>query len=110
VARDLRGDCRHHALLTAALCRAAGLPARTAIGLLYVYNGGPKLGFHMWAEVCVDGQWLGLDSTLGKGGVSATHVKITHHSWHEVGSLTPLLPVARVMGKLRVEVLSVNSR
>jgi transglutaminase-like putative cysteine protease len=106
VAQSLRGDCRHHALLTAALCRAAGLPSRTAIGLLYVYNGGPKLGFHMWAEVLVDGQWLGLDSTLGKGGVSAAHVKITQHSWHEVQSLTPLLPVARVMGKLRMEVLS----
>ena len=108
VARTLRGDCRHHALLTAALCRAAGLPARTAIGLLYVYNGGPKLGFHMWVEVLVDGRWLGLDSTLGKGGVSAAHVKITQHSWHQVQSLTPLLPVARVVGKLRVEVLRVE--
>jgi hypothetical protein len=109
IARSLRGDCRHHALLTAALCRSAGLPARTAIGLLYVYNGGPKLGFHMWAEVYVDGQWLGLDSTLGKGGISGTHVKIAQHSWHEVQSLTPLLPVARVMGKLKVEVLSARA-
>jgi transglutaminase-like putative cysteine protease len=108
VARSLRGDCRHHALLTAALCRAAGLPARTAIGLLYVSSGGPKLGFHMWTEVLIDGQWLGLDSTLGKGGVSAAHVKITQHSWHDVQSLTPLLPVARVVGKLRVEVLRVQ--
>jgi transglutaminase-like putative cysteine protease len=108
VARSLRGDCRHHALLTAALCRAVGLPSRTAIGLLYVYNGGPKLGFHMWTEVHIDGQWLGLDSTLGKGGVSAAHMKITQHSWHEVQSLTPLLPVARVLGKLRVEVLRVE--
>jgi transglutaminase-like putative cysteine protease len=110
IARSLRGDCRHHALLTAALCRSAALPARTAIGLLYVHNGGPKLGFHMWAEVLVDGHWRGLDSTLGRGGVSAAHVKITQHSWHEVQSLTPLLPVTRVMGKLQVEVLSVGSR
>jgi transglutaminase-like putative cysteine protease len=110
VARSPRGDCRHHALLTAALCRAAGLPSRTAIGLLYVYKGGPKLGFHMWAEVLVDGQWLGLDSTLGKGGVSGAHVKITQHGWHEVQSLTPLLPVTRVVGRLRVEVLSAADR
>jgi hypothetical protein len=105
VARSPRGDCRHHAFLTAALCRAEGLPSRTAIGLLYVFRGGPKLGFHTWVEVLIDGQWLGLDSTLGRGGVSAAHVKISDHSWHETASLTPLLPASRVPGKLRVKVL-----
>jgi hypothetical protein len=104
-AKTLRGDCRHHALLTAAMCRAAGVPARTAIGLLYVQRDGPCLGFHMWAEVLIDGQWVGLDSTLGKGGVSATHVKVTHHSWHQTQSLTPLLPVSQVAGKLAIDVL-----
>src|SRR5262249_23152603 len=105
IAKTRRGDCRHHAFLTAALCRAAGLPSRTALGLLYVNRGSPYLGFHTWVEVLIDGRWLGIDSTLGKGGVSATHVKITQHSWHEVQSLTPLLPVSRVTGKLTVEVL-----
>jgi hypothetical protein len=105
VAQTLRGDCRHHAFLCVALCRAEGIPARTAIGLLYVVRGGPKLGFHMWTEVWIDGQWLGLDSTLGKQGVSAAHVKITEHTWHDTASLTPLLPVNRVLGKLRVKVL-----
>jgi transglutaminase-like putative cysteine protease len=108
VARTLRGDCRHHALLTAALCRAEGIPSRTAVGLLYVYKGGPALGFHMWAEVHVEGRWLGLDSTLGKGGVSAAHVKITDHGWNGVQSLTPLLPASRVLGKLRVQVVRVE--
>ncbi len=107
-ARTLRGDCRHHALLTAALCRAAGVPARTAVGLLYVYRGGPKLGFHLWAEVYAGGAWRGVDSTLGKGGVSAAHVKIADHSWDKVESLTPFLPVSRVIGKVRVEVVRVE--
>lgn len=108
VARSLRGDCRHHAFLTAAMCRSAGLPARTAIGLLYVTRGGPKLGFHTWVEVYLDGRWVGIDSTLGKGGVSATHLKISQHSWHDTASLTPLLPVNRVLGKLRVEVVRIE--
>jgi transglutaminase-like putative cysteine protease len=104
---DRRGDCRHFALLTAALCRAAGIPARTALGLIYVAPRGqkPALGFHMWTEVWVAGQWLGLDGTLGQGGVSAAHLKISQHSWHETRSLTPLLPVSRVLGKLAVEVV-----
>ncbi len=109
-ARDLQGDCRHSALLTAALCRAQGIPARTALGLIYIERRGqkPALGFHMWTEVWVGGRWLGLDATLGLGGVSAGHLKITHHSWHDTRSLTPLLPVARVLGKLTVEVVRVE--
>ncbi len=105
-ARDLRGDCRHYALLTAALCRAEGVPSRTAVGLLYVEKGGrPQMGFHMWTEVWIEGQWLGLDATLGRGGVDAVHLKVADHSWQDVQSLTPLLPVARVLGKVAVEVL-----
>jgi hypothetical protein len=106
VARDPHGDCRAYALLTAALCRAEGLPARTAIGLVYVEKGRkPYLGFHMWTEVRIDGRWLGLDATLGQGGVGAGHVKISDHSWGEARSLTPLLPVSRVLGKLSAEVV-----
>jgi transglutaminase-like putative cysteine protease len=109
-ARELRGDCRHYALLTTALCRAEGVPARTALGLVYVEKQGqkPSLGFHMWTEVWVQGEWLGLDATLGRGGVSAAHVKVADHSWHDVKSLTPLLPVSRVLGKMSVEVLRVD--
>jgi len=107
VARQLRGDCRQYALLTAALCRAEGIPARTAVGLLYVEKGRrPLMGFHMWTEVWIDGQWLGLDATLGQGGVSAAHVKINDHSWHDTQSLTPLLPVNRILGKIAISVLS----
>jgi hypothetical protein len=110
VARTLRGDCRAYAFLTAALCRAEGLPSRTAVGLVYVERGGrPYVGFHMWAEVWVDGRWLGLDSTLGRGGVGAGHVKITDHSWHATPSLTPLLPVTRVLGKLSFAVIRVET-
>jgi transglutaminase-like putative cysteine protease len=107
-ARDLRGDCRQYALLTAALCRAEGVPARTALGLVYVEKTGrPYLGFHMWAEVWVDGQWRGLDACLGPVGVG--HVKVSDHSWHDTASQTPLLPVARVLGKATIEVVSIDA-
>lgn len=105
IARDSRGDCRHHAFLTAALLRASGLPSRTAVGFLYVNRGVPAFGFHMWAEVLIDGRWRGLDSTLGRGGVSAAHVKVTDHGWHDTASLAPLLPAQRVAGKVRFELL-----
>jgi Transglutaminase-like superfamily len=110
VANNLTGDCRQHAMLTTAMCRAAGVPARTALGLVYVDDAqkGPLLGFHMWTEVWIRGQWLGLDATLGQGGIGPGHLKIADHSWHDTQTLAPLLPVLRVMGKAKVEVLSVK--
>ncbi len=109
VARTLKGDCTEYAMLTAAMCRAAGVPSKTALGLIYAdVREGPVFAFHMWTEVWVRGQWVGIDATLGKGYVGATHLKITDHSWHNEQSLTPLLPVVRAVGKLSVEVLRVG--
>jgi transglutaminase-like putative cysteine protease len=109
-ARDLRGDCRLYALLTAAMCRAESVPTRIAVGLLYVEKvGKPCFGFHMWTEAYIDGQWLGLDGTLGQGSVGAAHLKVADHSWHGVESLTPLLPVGRILGKTAIEVVSVEA-
>ena len=47
VARTLAGDCTEHAVLAAALGRAAGIPTKVATGLVY-FQG--MLGYHMWTE------------------------------------------------------------
>lgn len=98
VARTLEGDCTEYAMLLAAMCRAADVPARTALGLVYFERTGQAfLAYHMWTEVYVGGQWHGLDATLGLGRVGPGHLKITDHSWHDTRSLTPVLPVLRLM-------------
>ena len=43
-----------------------------------------------------------------EGGIGPGHLKIADHSWHDTQTLAPLLPVLRVMGKAKVEVLSVK--
>jgi hypothetical protein len=110
VARGLAGDCRQHAMLTAAMCRAAGVPSKTAVGLVYMTDARkqPAMAFHMWTEVWVEGQWLAIDAVMGQGSVGAAHIKIADHSWHDTQSLTPMLPVARVLDKIKIEVVSVN--
>jgi transglutaminase-like putative cysteine protease len=107
ICRNMEGDCRQHAILLAALCRAAGIPARTAIGLIYAREKGrsPYFGFHMWTEVAVKGQWLGLDAILGEGGIGATHLKMGDHSWSKTATLAPLLPVSQALGKVAIEVM-----
>jgi hypothetical protein len=52
------GDCTEHSVLLTALLRAAELPARPAVGV--VYHDGKFLG-HMWTEVYVD-YWRTLDA------------------------------------------------
>jgi hypothetical protein len=107
VARTLEGDCTEYSMLTAAMCRAADVPARTAVGLVYVdLPRGPVLAFHMWTEVYVEGQWVPIDATRGRGFVGATHLKIADQSWHDVHDLKPLVPILRVVGKAKVEIIS----
>ena len=99
-AKALTGDCTEYAMLAAGLCRAVGVPSRTALGLVYApgRDGKPTLAYHMWLEVFADGHWLGLDATLGRGSVGPGHLKITDASWHEEKSLVPLLPVLGLLG------------
>ena len=110
VARDLKGDCRQHAILTAAMCRAACLPSRTALGLVYTFDRdkGPVLAFHMWTEAYVVDQWLSLDAIPDRSGVSATHLKVADLSWHDTQTLAPMLSVLRVLEKIKVEVVAVK--
>ncbi|MBA4186939.1 MAG: hypothetical protein C0467_02870 [Planctomycetaceae bacterium] len=99
VAKNLSGDCTEYAMLSAAMCRAVGVPSRTALGVVYApgQGGKPYLAYHMWFEVYAGGQWVPLDATLGMSGVGPGHVKITDHSWHEEKSFAPLLPVLRAL-------------
>ena len=111
VAKTLSGDCTEFAMLGAAMCRVAGVPSRTVMGLVYANgkDGKAYLAYHMWFEVFADGQWLPLDATLGMGGVGPGHVKISDHSWHEERSIAPLLPLLRVLSaRPRADVLRVN--
>ena len=113
VARTLSGDCTEYAMLSVGLCRAAGVPARTALGLVYAPVGGgkPYLAYHMWFEVYAGGRWVPFDSTLGLGGVGPGHIKITDSSWHEERSFAPLLPVLTVLGASpKFEVVRVAER
>ncbi len=54
------GDCTEHSLLTVAVLRAAGIPARPVVGLAFDQPEGAFVG-HMWVEAYVD-YWRTLDA------------------------------------------------
>jgi hypothetical protein len=71
VAQSKEGDCTEHAVLTAALCKAAGIPAQVVFGVLYIdeYAGKQDVFFgHAWTQAYVAGKWLQLDGTGHKIG------------------------------------------
>lgn len=107
VAETLSGDCSEHAVLLAALCRARGLPARLAIGLVYS-PADQGFAFHMWNEVHVLGRWYPLDATLGQGRISATHIKLADTNLAGSAPLAALLPVAQLLGDVKLEVLEIE--
>ncbi len=63
------GDCTEHALLLAAMGRAAGLPTRIVGGLAYApdYLGQHDIFVpHAWMQAYVDGRWQSFDAALGR--------------------------------------------
>jgi hypothetical protein len=66
VVQSKEGDCTEHAVLTAALCRAAGIPAQVVFGVLYIdeYAGKKDVFFgHAWDQAYIGGKWVQLDAT-----------------------------------------------
>ena len=65
VAERRKGDCSEHAVLTAALARLQGIPARVVLGVALVSDGKHHGAFgHAWAETLEDGKWRVADAAL----------------------------------------------
>jgi transglutaminase-like putative cysteine protease len=93
-----RGDCNEHTQLAVALARAAGIPARVAAGLAYLDG---KFYYHAWPEVWLE-RWVAIDPTFGQFPADAAHLRFT------VGGLGRQAELLRLMGPLRIDVLSAN--
>jgi transglutaminase-like putative cysteine protease len=109
VARDLSGDCTEHSVLVAAMCRAVGVPARVAIGLIYADHLG-GFGYHMWNEVYVNRRWVAVDAAFDQTEVDATHLKLSDTSLNGVSPYEAFLPVVRVSNGLTLEPAEVRRR
>ena len=94
-----RGDCNEHTVLYVALARAAGIPARTAAGL--VYSNG-SFFYHAWPEVWLNG-WVAVDPTFGQFPADAAHLRFT------IGGLARQMELIRLIGRLQLDVLSTEN-
>lgn len=77
VASNRRGDCTEFAVLTAALARSAGLPARVVLGVALMADKD-KLGAygHAWAEIDGGNGWHVADAALAPKGVNVRYLAL----------------------------------
>jgi hypothetical protein len=108
-----QGDCSEFAVLTAAMCRAVGIPAQVATGVAYVKDfGGPNgcFGGHAWVQAYIGGKpgkWVGLDAAFrsaGRGGYGPGHITLA------VGNGDPegFFDLVNTLGQFKISKVTVN--
>jgi hypothetical protein len=95
VLKARQGDCNEHAVLMAALCRAASIPTRVVAGLVYMRG---RFYYHAWNELYLN-EWVPVDATLNQFPVDVTHVKFVE------GDMEEQLLVLNLIGRLKIEVV-----
>jgi Transglutaminase-like superfamily len=108
VLRTKVGDCNEHTVLYVAMARALGIPARIAVGLVYIHGA---FYYHAWPEVYIEergvgpgakGLWLPVDPTLNEFPADATHLRLAR------GGLDKQTVILPLIGRLTMDVLDVE--
>jgi transglutaminase-like putative cysteine protease len=107
VLRTKVGDCNEHTVLYVAMARAVGIPARIAVGLVYVRGVTGAFYYHAWPEVYLDegngrGLWLPVDPTLNQFPADATHLRLARGGLDRQAAILPLI------GRLKMTVLDMQ--
>jgi hypothetical protein len=89
------GDCNEHAVLLAALARAAGIPTRIEAGLVYLKG---RFYYHAWNLLYL-GKWITADSVFGQLPADVSHLRFT------TGSLEQQLDLMGIIGKVQLTII-----
>jgi hypothetical protein len=111
VANSRQGDCSEFAVLTAAMCRAVGIPAQVVVGVAYVedFAGHQGFGGHAWTQAYIGGKWVGLDAAFkgtGRGGYDAGHITLAAGS----GEPADFLNIATTLGQFKIDKVIISKK
>ena len=104
VLRTRVGDCNEHTVLFVAMSRSLGIPARIAVGLVFVRGA---FYYHAWPEVYIDegkanGRWLPVDPTFNQFPADATHLRLAR------GGLDKQTVILPLIGRLKMTVVDLE--
>ena len=105
-----KGDCSEHAVLLCAMMRAAEIPARVAMGLVYAdqFAGENAIfGWHMWTQAWIDGAWVDFDATLPVR-YHAGHILVGTTSLADGALANELAGIVSLLGNLEIEVVDIG--
>jgi len=89
------GDCNEHAVLLAALARAAGIPCRLEAGLVYLKG---RFYYHAWNLVYL-GRWITVDALFDQVPADVSHIRLV------TGSPRQQLDLMVLIGKINLRVI-----
>jgi len=95
--RNRAGDCTEHAVLTAALARAAGIPAQLETGV--VYQKG-RFYYHAWNvfRLADWGGWVTADAVMNQLPADVTHLRLVR------GEAEQQLDLMGVVGRMKLKI------
>jgi len=104
VLRTKVGDCNEHTALFVAMARSVGIPARIAVGLVFMHGA---FYYHAWPEVYLTegsglGLWLPVDPTLNQFPADATHLRLARGGLDRQAVILPLI------GRLKMTVIDLE--
>ncbi len=92
------GDCNEHAVLVAALARAAGIPARIETGLIYLKG---RFYYHAWNLLYL-GRWITADAVYNQLPADVSHIRLSTGFQQQIDLIGTI-------GNLRISVLQTTS-
>jgi transglutaminase-like putative cysteine protease len=104
VLRTKVGDCNEHTALFVAMARSIGVPARIAVGLVFMHGA---FYYHAWPEVYITerpgrGLWLPVDPTLNQFPADTTHLRLARGGLDQQSAILPLI------GRLKMTIIDLE--
>jgi len=89
------GDCNEHAVLMAAMARAAGIPAQIEAGMVYLRG---QFYYHAW-NVLHLGRWVTVDALMNQIPADVTHIRFVR------GEPSKQIDLMGVIGTVKLKIL-----
>jgi len=93
--KNRMGDCNEHAVLLAAMARAAGIPAQIEAGMVYLKG---RFYYHAWNALYLD-RWVTVDALMNQIPADVTHIRFVR------GEPAQQIDLMGVIGTVKLKIL-----